>query len=84
MHEGCMKHAEHISEFLDGELDEAACDELRSHLQECPECRKCFESLKKTVEMLRRLPRETVPSDIKIRLRTSLRECIAQERSNRT
>ncbi|MGM0663318.1 MAG: anti-sigma factor family protein [Thermodesulfobacteriota bacterium] len=73
-----MKHAEHISEFLDGELDEAACEEIRAHLRDCPACRNCLESLKKTVEVLRRLPRETVPADIKQRLRASLRECMTQ------
>ncbi len=78
MHEGCTKHVEHISEFLDGELDEATCEEIRAHLRECPDCRKCFESLQKTLEVLKRLPRETIPADIKLRLRASLRECITQ------
>lgn len=78
MHEGCMKHLEHISEFLDGELDEATCEEIRAHLRDCPACRECIESLKKTVEVLKRLPRESVPADIKHRLRASLRECISQ------
>jgi mycothiol system anti-sigma-R factor len=78
MHEHCMKHLEHISEFLDGELDESACEEIRAHLRDCPECRECVESLKKTLEVLRGLPRESVPADIKGRLRTSLRMCLTR------
>lgn len=76
MHEGCMKHMEQISEFLDDELDECACAEIRVHLQKCMQCRECVESLRKTVEVLKRLPRETIPADIKLRLRASLRECL--------
>ena len=78
MHHDCMKHVEHISEFLDGELDEAASEEIRAHLRDCPECRRCIESLKKTVEVMKRCPRESVPGDVKHRLRAALRECMAQ------
>lgn len=78
MREACMKHMDHISEFLDGELDEAACEEIRAHLRDCPECRECVESLKRAVDFLRRLPREEIPADMKLRLRESLRDCIAR------
>lgn len=83
MHEDCMKHVEHISEFLDGELDEATCEEIRAHLRDCPECRACVESLKKTVDVMKRCPRESVPRDVKLRLRAALRDCVAQGTSSR-
>jgi mycothiol system anti-sigma-R factor len=78
MHEDCMKHIEHISEFLDGELDEATCEEIRAHLRECPACRECVESLKKTVDVLKRCPDESVPGDVHDRLKAALRRCVAQ------
>ena len=83
MHEDCMKHIEHISEFLDGELDEAACEEIRAHLRACPACRACVESLKKTMDVLKRCPDESVPSDVHNRLQEALRECMAQRPENR-
>ncbi len=78
MHHDCMKHVEHISEFLDGELDEATCEEIREHLRDCPECRTCLESLKKTVDVMKRCPRESVPNDVRDRLRDVLRECMTR------
>ena len=84
MHEVCIKYAEHISEFLDGELDEAASEEIRAHLRECPECRACVDSLKKTLDVMKRCPRESVPHDVKHRLRAALRECMSQDRAPRS
>lgn len=79
MHEACRKYAEHISEFLDGELDQATSEEIRAHLECCPECRACVESLKKTLKVMRQCPRESVPNDVKRRLREALRDCMARE-----
>jgi anti-sigma factor (TIGR02949 family) len=78
-----MKHIEHISEFLDGELDEATCEEIRAHIRDCPECRACVESLERTVDVMKRTPRESVPRDVKNRLRAALRECLAQGPASR-
>lgn len=79
MHEECRKHADRISEFLNGELDEAAREEIEQHLCDCPECRKCVASLRKTVDVLKRSPRETVPADTKRRIREALRSCLDQD-----
>jgi len=76
MHEDCMKYAERISEFLDGELDEEIFAEIRSHLEVCPECRHCVESLRKTTDLLKRTPRDSVPADVRKRLRTALKACL--------
>lgn len=78
MHEGCKKHFERISEFLDGELEEPLCEEIQKHLETCPECRRCVESLKRTVDVLKRTPREAIPEDTKERLRESLRKCLLE------
>jgi len=78
MHEQCMDHYERISEFLDGELDEKTCEEIRSHLKECPECLRCVESLQKTISLLKSTPSDPVPADTRKRLRETLRECLSQ------
>ena len=76
MHEDCMRYAERISEFLDGELDEETFSEIRAHLESCPECRHCVESLRKTTALLKRTPKEAVPADVRKRLRSALRACL--------
>ena len=65
-----------MSEYLDGELNDAACTEIRKHLLECPSCKECFESLKKTVDLCNKLPDQTIPEEIGRRLRVILRDCL--------
>ncbi|MBN2124438.1 MAG: zf-HC2 domain-containing protein [Deltaproteobacteria bacterium] len=74
MHEDCKTLFEKISGYLDGELDTATCEEIEVHLQECPECAKCFESLKKTVSLCKKFPQEKVPMEVRKRLRAALRD----------
>ncbi len=82
MHEDCMKYAERISEFLDGELDEETFAEIRAHVERCPECRHCVESLRDTIDLLKRTPRDSVPADVRKRLRGALKACLDRGRKN--
>jgi len=72
----CKKYFERISEYLDGELDDEVCHELEAHLKECPDCRECLDSLKKTIQLCKEAVKEEIPSDIHERLRTNLRQLI--------
>lgn len=72
-----MRHFDKISEYLDGELDQGTTEEIERHLEECPECRDCVETLRKTVELLRRSPNEPVPDDVRSRIRSALKDCLA-------
>jgi RNA polymerase sigma-70 factor (ECF subfamily) len=73
MHEGCKRYFEKVSEYLDGDADSMTCEQIEEHLLDCPECRRCFDSLKKSVEVCRKSPRERVPEEVKQRLREALR-----------
>lgn len=75
MKEDCKKHFEMISEYLDGELDLDVCQKIEQHLLECPECRVCFDALKKTVDLCRKSAREEIPADMRVRIRSRLRDC---------
>jgi anti-sigma factor (TIGR02949 family) len=76
MKEDCKKYFERISEYLDGELDNEICDEIETHLKECPECRECLDSLKKTIQLCKEAGKEAIPSDIRERLRSNLRQLL--------
>ncbi len=75
MTEDCKRNFEKISEYLDGELDPDACQQIEQHLKDCPECKGCFEALKKTVDLCRKSAHEEIPDDIRKRLRSRLRDC---------
>ncbi|OQX61764.1 MAG: hypothetical protein B5M55_08560 [Desulfococcus sp. 4484_242] len=76
MREECKKDFERLSEYLDGELDEAVCREIEAHFGQCPECRDCVETMKKTIRLCKAAAPEQIPIDAKERLRAMLRECI--------
>jgi mycothiol system anti-sigma-R factor len=76
MKEDCKKYFERISEYLDGELDNEICHEIENHLKECPECRECLDSLKKTIQLCKEAGKEAMPSDIRKRLRSNLKQLI--------
>ena len=79
MKEGCKKHFEKISEYLDAELDDPACKEIEEHLKDCPECLECLNSLKKSIKLCKETKDEKIPTDIRERLRSNLRDCFNQK-----
>ena len=68
----CRELFARLSEYLDGELDEALCSETETHLEDCPPCRDFLESLRRTVALLDRLPAERMPEEIRREVRESL------------
>ena len=79
MDKACKKHFEKVSQYLDGELDAQTCEKIRQHLQECPECRHCVDSLKKTIDLCRNLPKEKVPPKMRRNLLESLRRAFGDK-----
>lgn len=42
-----------VCDFIDGELDETTCEELKKHLAACPRCRVYVDSVRKTIVLYR-------------------------------
>jgi len=61
----CRKLLERLSEYIDGELDTAACAEVEAHTAGCGRCEEFIESLRRTVGLLHRVPRPEIPDQIK-------------------
>ncbi|UCF84834.1 MAG: zf-HC2 domain-containing protein [Desulfobacteraceae bacterium] len=80
MRKDCSKYFERISEYLDGELDEAIFLKMDRHLQDCPECRDCIDSLRKSIQLCKEAGKEEMPTDIRERLRSMLRDCISRRK----
>ena len=73
-HEDCLKLFERLSEYLDRELDDATCQEIEAHLGECPPCKVCMETLKRTVDLCRNLKQQKVPPDFSQRLQELIQQ----------
>jgi anti-sigma factor (TIGR02949 family) len=80
MREGCKKYFKRISEYLDGELDKGMCQKIERHLQDCPECRDCLDSFRRSIQLCKETAKEEIPPDIRKRLRSKLRECFSQKK----
>jgi anti-sigma factor RsiW len=49
--DNCRKILVEISDYIDGELDEALCTDLEKHLSNCHNCTVVVNTLRKTVEL---------------------------------
>lgn len=69
----CRVYCEHLSDYLDGEVESCTCREIEEHLRECPPCALVYESLKTTVEICGKGVSDSVPEEVRQRLRDYLR-----------
>ncbi len=64
----CPEILERICTELKENIDSPICQDLKKHLDDCPDCRAYVDSLKKTVYLYRQLPDEALPEDVQNRL----------------
>jgi anti-sigma factor RsiW len=69
----CRDMVEHLSEYLDDELNAGLRRLIETHGGDCPPCRAFIATLAKTVEAVRSLPREPLPPAAKKELIDALR-----------
>jgi predicted anti-sigma-YlaC factor YlaD len=75
----CREYFARISEYLDGELDESVCRKIEEHLQDCPQCRDCLDTLKRTIRLCQATGRKGMPPETRQRLRESLKDCLERQ-----
>ena len=63
---GHGRFLEMLSDHVDGELPEAERIALEEHLQGCDSCTEEMESLRTTVQMLRRMPEVEAPRSFRL------------------
>ncbi len=64
----CRELKAQLSNFVDGELDDALCQEIEKHMADCENCRVVVDTLRKTIMLYQEAPEETVPPDVHARL----------------
>ena len=60
----CEQAREHLSAYLDKELTADLSAAVRAHLDTCPDCRRLFEDLRATADLLARLPVRAAPEGL--------------------
>ena len=68
----CRELFGRLSEYVDGELSQEICEEIRRHMEGCDPCVAFAKTLKKTAEMCRRLPSQPMPPEVAADLRAAL------------
>jgi anti-sigma factor RsiW len=61
--ERCRHTRDHMSEYLDGELDAQTAVRVERHARWCPNCHRMLANLARTIAGLRRLRDEPTPPE---------------------
>jgi anti-sigma factor RsiW len=72
-HEACRGLLDQLSDYIDGELDEALCADLESHLADCSNCRVMVDTVRKTITLYHDQTPAELPSDVEDRLYSVLK-----------
>jgi len=68
----CRELLGELSLYIDGEAEQALCDEIEAHIAECNDCRIMVDTLRKTITLYRAVPADPLPGDVKQRLHKRL------------
>jgi anti-sigma factor RsiW len=71
-HTRCKDMLESLSIYVEGEATPALCSKIERHLAGCADCRIVVDTLRKTMDIYRRLPRPGMPEAARERLYKSL------------
>lgn len=72
MKKDCRPFMERLCDALGEDLSSPLCRELQDHLDYCPDCSLQIDTVKRTIELYKALPRKRVPGNVERRLRARL------------
>ncbi|MCH8125177.1 hypothetical protein IIC38_04345 [candidate division KSB1 bacterium] len=50
----CKENWQELCNYLEEDFDSVICQDLKDHLEECPDCKENVESIRSTVDMYRK------------------------------
>lgn len=68
----CLHILRELSAFIDDELSEDVCQEIRRHLGACPHCEDFVASLRQTVSLCRQRPAPVLSASDRAQIRESI------------
>ena len=80
----CSAMLAHISAYLDGDLDAAACQTIELHCRDCSPCAALVEGLRDTIGLCREAGSTPLPESVRQRARASIARLLASERPSQT
>ena len=72
----CREILAGISEYLDGELDDTACQSIERHCQTCASCADLVEGLRATVGLCRQAAGVPLPDGVRDRAKAAVRQLL--------
>lgn len=73
MHGDCTELLANLSGYIDGELDEQLCSQIKDHLAGCQNCRVVYDTTTRTIYMYQHNPAEPeMPNGVRERLFSKL------------
>lgn len=70
--EYCRTLLKQLSLYIDGEAEQAICEDIERHMAECEDCRIVIDTLTRTVRLYRDHGHTRLPGDARRRLYTAL------------
>ncbi len=78
--EHCPDTARMLSRYLEAELSPGVCARMEEHVASCPACAGACDSLREVLGACRDYGRQAVPSEIRLAVRTAVRDLLAGRR----
>jgi anti-sigma factor (TIGR02949 family) len=75
----CRGVIRELSDYLDGELDARAREELERHLANCTDCRLVVDTTRKTIQIFCNSEPVPLPEDVRARLHKALEKRLRQQ-----
>jgi anti-sigma factor RsiW len=75
----CIEIVELVTDYLEGVLDKATSDEIEAHLALCAPCQTYLDHMRATIDVLGRVPVETLSEEAKSDLLAAFRDFRAPE-----
>ncbi|MBN1296114.1 zf-HC2 domain-containing protein [bacterium] len=74
----CHQVREHLSAFIDKDLDSDQTNAIKAHLIRCSQCRQTRDQLEKIGHMIRQMAPLTAPADMQFRIYSSIRHKVTR------
>ena len=68
----CSQLKDVLPDYLDRTLRDQICAEIKSHMEECEDCRIYVETIETTLVLYKHCPEKDVPEEVRIDLRQTL------------
>ena len=75
----CKQFLQDLNEYLEDMLDPETREELRRHVNECPNCWVVCDTTQRTLRVYKGMEAQALPSDVQARLMEAIQKKIAEK-----